>query len=77
VRIDIPLSSSDKSEEHDVAIFERGQYPPGMPYVFPHEELFVYTIATLIVVLLYMRVRIARRRRKLGTAQETESQLPH
>lgn len=35
-----------------------------MPYVFPHEELFVYTIATLIMALLYMRVRIARRQRR-------------
>lgn len=42
-----------------------------MPYVFPNEELFVYTIATLIVVLLYTRVRIARRRRKLSPRPET------
>lgn len=42
-----------------------------MPYVFPNEELFVYTIATLIVVLLYVRVRIARRRRKLSSPYET------
>lgn len=34
-----------------------------MPYVFPYEDAFVYTIATLIVVLLYMRVRLARKRR--------------
>lgn len=44
-----------------------------MPYVFPNEELFVYTIATLIVVLLYTRVRIARRRRKLSSLHEADA----
>ena len=44
-----------------------------MPYVFPNEELFVYTITALIVVLLYMRVRIARKRRNLSSAQPADS----
>ena len=44
-----------------------------MPYVFPNEELFVYTIATLIVVLLFLRVRIARRRRKLSSAVDGDA----
>lgn len=44
-----------------------------MPYVFPNEELFVYTIATLVVVLLYMRVRIARKRRKLSSPHAADS----
>ncbi len=35
-----------------------------MPYVFPHEQLFTYGVAGLIVVLLLVRLAIARRRRK-------------
>lgn len=32
-----------------------------MAYVFPHGDLFVYTISILILMLLYIRVRVARR----------------
>ncbi len=34
-----------------------------MPYIFPHEDLFVYTISLLIIGLVYIRVRLIRRRR--------------
>ena len=40
-----------------------------MPYFFPYEDIFVYTIATLIVGLLYMRVRLARARRAHAESQ--------
>ncbi len=33
-----------------------------MPYVFPHEDLFVYTISLLIAGLVYIRVRLVRSR---------------
>lgn len=35
-----------------------------MPYLFPYEDLFVYTISLLIFGLLYMRVRYARKRHR-------------
>lgn len=35
-----------------------------MPYFFPYEDLFVYTIVVIIVGLLFMRVRLTWKRRK-------------
>lgn len=32
-----------------------------MPYIFLYDEWFVYIISSLIVVLLYIRVRVVRR----------------
>ncbi len=43
-----------------------------MPYFFPYEDIFVYTIATLIVGLLYMRVRLARARRAHAESQPVD-----
>lgn len=40
-----------------------------MPYVFPHEDLFVWGISGLILVLLIMRVAIARKARREGAAR--------
>lgn len=34
-----------------------------MPYVFPYEKLFVLGVGVLILGLLVVRVRLARRRR--------------
>jgi hypothetical protein len=40
-----------------------------MPYPFPHEDLFLVAVGALIVGLLLLRVRLARRRRRsAGTA---------
>ncbi len=35
-----------------------------MPYFFPHENLFVAGLSVLILGLLVIRVRLARRRRE-------------
>lgn len=32
-----------------------------MPYVFPHDDWFVYTISLVILSLLYIRRRVKRR----------------
>lgn len=32
-----------------------------MPYIFPYEDVFPYIIGTLIVILLIVRVILARR----------------
>lgn len=37
-----------------------------MPYLFPHEDLFVYGVGGLIVLLLLLRVGIAIKRRRAG-----------
>jgi hypothetical protein len=55
-----------------VAIQLESQYVDCMPYFFPYEDLFLYTIATLIAGLLFLRVRLARKRRKLPTGQDVE-----
>ena len=34
-----------------------------MPYLFEHEKAFLCMVTFVIVVLLYIRVRVARRRR--------------
>ena len=34
-----------------------------MPYQFEYENLFLYTIGIFIVLLLYIRVRVARKTR--------------
>lgn len=47
-----------------------------MPYVFPYEDLFVYTIATLIAGLLYMRVRLTKKRRALTESNDHEQGPP-
>lgn len=47
-----------------------------MPYVFPYEDLFVYTIATLIAGLLYMRVRLTKKRRALTERNDHEQGQP-
>lgn len=52
-----------------------------MPYVFPHEDLFMYITAALIVGLLFLRVRLASRRKAQqheGVARmEEENEAPH
>ena len=45
-----------------------------MPYSFPYEDLFVYTTVVIIVVLLFMRVRLARKRREQAMTQTNETQ---
>lgn len=37
-----------------------------MPYVFPHEDIFVAGVAILIVGLLVYRIAIARARKRSG-----------
>ncbi len=51
---------------HSTSVANRAakRYSPCVPYLFPYEDLFVYTISLLIVGLLYMRVRYARKRRR-------------
>jgi hypothetical protein len=46
-----------------------------MPYVFPHDDWFVYTISLLILSLLYIRGRLKGRARseKPRTPDETAS----
>ena len=41
-----------------------------MPYVFPHEDLFMGGVALLIIALLFLRVRVTLRRRFL-TSMDT------
>lgn len=42
-----------------------------MPYQFEYENLFLYTIGLFIVLLLYIRVRVARKPKA-----DTEDQAP-
>lgn len=35
-----------------------------MPYMFPHEDLFLFTIGAVIVGLLIVRVYLARKRQR-------------
>ena len=46
-----------------------------MPYLFEHEKAFLCMVAFVIVVLLYIRVRVARRRRP-GAAGEPIQDRP-
>jgi len=55
---------SRKGHSTSVANCAAKRYSPRVPYLFPYEDLFVYTISLLIVGLLYMRVRYARKRRR-------------
>jgi hydrogenase-4 membrane subunit HyfE len=48
-----------------------------MPYFFPHEHLFVVGISVLILGLLVIRVRLARRRREQAvTSPEQRADEP-
>ena len=40
-----------------------------MPYVFPHEGVFVLVVGVLIIGLLIARVRVARRRQRENRAE--------
>jgi len=45
-----------------------------MAYSFPYEDIFLYMIVVIIVGLLFMRVRLARKRREQAMTQSNETQ---
>lgn len=47
-----------------------------MPYGFEHEKAFLCIVAFVIVVLLYIRVRVIRRRRKAHQSEQRNNVGP-
>ncbi|GKS58255.1 hypothetical protein YTPLAS18_17820 [Nitrospira sp.] len=47
-----------------------------MPYSLEHEKAFLCIVAFVIVVLLYIRVRVARRRRKSHPSEPKDNVGP-